>query len=170
MKEIWKKVNCCNDYEVSNYGRVRSNKSGKWKLLSISETQDGYKKCSLHYNGSAHCYRLNRLVAEHFIENPQNKPTVNHIDGNKANNRADNLEWATLSEQMQHAYDSGLKKPAKGTLNSVSKLSEDDVKYIRSHYKAHSKEFGMLALARKFNVSPVCIKRAYNKKTYANIE
>ena len=170
MNEIWKTCKYCGDYEVSNYGRVKSLKRGKTKLLSLSKTQDGYVKCSLYYNNSAHCFRVNRLVAEHFIENPNNKPTVNHIDGNKENNRADNLEWATLSEQMKHAYSNGLKQPMSGLNNYRSKLTADDVRYIRKNYKAHSKEFGMLALAEKFNVSPVCIKRAYNRITYKDVE
>ena len=71
---------------------------------------------------------------------------------------------------MQHAYDKGLKKPMRGVLQVVSKLTEDDVHYIREHYKAHDKVFGAIPLANKFGVSTCCIKRVVNRITYQNVE
>ena len=173
MQEIWKTIKYCDDrckYEISNMGRVKSLCKGREKILRLSHTKDGYTKCGISINGVSCRFRVAKLVAEHFIPNPENKPTVNHIDGNKDNNCVDNLEWATLSEQMCHAYETGLKKPMQGTSHKSSKLSEEDVTYIRTHYKAHDKEFGMNALAEKFNVSGCCIKRAVNGITYFNLE
>lgn len=170
MQEIWKPIKYNNNYLISNFGNVKSLCKGREKLLKLSHTKDGYVKCGISINGKSCRFRVNRLVAEHFIPNPDNKTTVNHIDGNKDNNMVDNLEWATLSEQMQHAYKIGLKKPMQGTLHTVSKLSENDVRYIRTHYKAHDKKFGMIALARKFNVGDCCIKRALKGITYFNVK
>lgn len=97
-KEIWKpfiyKGNPTT-IEVSNLGRIRRTTG---KPVSISITYDGYVRTSVSYNN-----RLHRLVALTFIPNPENKETVNHIDGNKANNKVSNLEWATRKENMNHA-------------------------------------------------------------------
>lgn len=71
-------------------------------------------------------YPLHRLVAQHFVPNPDNLPQVNHIDGNRYNNAASNLEWCTASENVQHSYDTGL-ACNKGESNSQSKLTEEDV-------------------------------------------
>lgn len=170
MCEIWKPIEYADGYFVSNLGRIRSIKRGHDHILKLSHTKDGYVKCGLTIHGSSCRFRVNRLVAEAFIPNPENKPTVNHKDGNKDNNCADNLEWATLSEQMKHAYELGLKKPMRGTNQVVSKLTDDDVRYIRDCYKSHDKQFGAIPLAKKFNVSTCCIKRVVNRITYQDIE
>ena len=158
MKEIWKFVEDSSKYQISNLGRLRNNETGE--IIKPNITKDGY--LFRDYKGDSgkwYVGRINRLVAMAFIPNPENKPTVNHIDGIKTNNRVDNLEWATRNEQMYHAYKLGLKKPMCGVNHPSHKLSKEDVLYIREHYKAHDKEFGMLALARKFNVGEATIKR-----------
>lgn len=73
---------------------------------------------------------IHRLVAETFIPNPENKPTVNHKDGNKLNNNVDNLEWATHSENMQHAFKTGLNHSTKG-----HKVSEETKRKISESLK-----------------------------------
>lgn len=77
---------------------------------------------------------IHRLVAQAFIPNPENKPEVNHIDGNKQNNHVSNLEWTTRSENEKHAYDSGL-HCKKGEKNSMAKLTEREVLEIRYLYE-----------------------------------
>lgn len=102
-------------YEISDLGRIRSYATGKIKYLSSKRlTKDGYIHISLRKNMKAYEYRLNRLVAETFIgKPPKDKNTVNHINGIKTDNRACNLEWASMSEQMYHAYSHKLKKAKK---------------------------------------------------------
>lgn len=73
--------------------------------------EDGYLYVKLYKNGKGTKKRIHRLVAETFIPNPDNKPTVNHIDGDKLNNHYLNLEWATRSEQIKHAIKTGLFSP-----------------------------------------------------------
>lgn len=91
MEEIWKDVKGFEGkYKISNYGRVLSlnyRNTGKKQLLRLSKTIDGYVKVRLQYKGKDISERVHRVVAETFIPNPNNKETVNHIDGNKENNR-----------------------------------------------------------------------------------
>jgi hypothetical protein len=107
--EQWKAVAECNgEYQVSNLGRVKSLKHGKERILKPRRTSTGYLQTELFIKGNRKIWALHRLVALAFIDNPENKPQVNHIDGNKLNNHIDNLEWATAKENMQHAWDTGL--------------------------------------------------------------
>ena len=100
LMEEWKKIEGTK-YSVSTYGRVMNDKRGTF--VSPLEMQ-GYKRVDLYENGKHHYLRIHRLVATAFIPNPDNKPQVNHIDGNKSNNRVDNLEWCTGSENQRHAH------------------------------------------------------------------
>lgn len=97
--ERWKKIRNTT-YEVSNLGRVRTKEGNIKKLF---EDNKGYMRLQLYVNGKRINKRVHRLVAEAFIPNPDNKPTVNHKDGNKKNNSVENLEWATYSENQYHS-------------------------------------------------------------------
>lgn len=94
--EIWKDVpGYIGLYKVSNYGRVKSVK--KQLVLKTSGSGNRYKTVAL-CNGMRKTFRLHRLVAAAFIPNPDNKPCIDHIDGDRANNHADNLRWVTYLE------------------------------------------------------------------------
>lgn len=108
MVEQWSKIPNF-DYSVSNYGNVRNDKTNRIKEKHIDRY--GYDIVHLYKNGIRFNKRVHRLVAEAFVNNPENKACVNHIDGDKLNNSADNLEWVTYSENMKHAYRTGLAKP-----------------------------------------------------------
>lgn len=110
MNEIWKTINDFPNYEVSNLGRVR-NKNTK-KLLCARIGREGlYYSVYLINNSKENTQRVHRLVAKAFIPNPENKPMVNHIDGNKLNNNVNNLEWVTAKENNNHAVRTGLNHP-----------------------------------------------------------
>ena len=85
-------------YEVSNLGRIRHIGGVPRKIRSMS----GYAYVCIRQGGKAHNIRLHRLIASTFIPNPENKPHVNHKDGNRSNNEVDNLEWCTASENECH--------------------------------------------------------------------
>ena len=95
-------------YKIGNFGSVISLK--KNKKLSHCYASTGYPKVGLYKDGIVYQKHVHRLVAEAFIENPQNKPQVNHIDGDKRNCSVENLEWVTPSENGLHAYRTGLAK------------------------------------------------------------
>lgn len=100
MQEMWKDIkNYKGLYQVSNLGNIRSN-INKPKILIPQISNAGYFRIIIR---NKH-YSVHRLVAQTFIPNPENKPQVNHIDGNKLNNNVNNLEWATASENQKHNY------------------------------------------------------------------
>ena len=110
-QEIWKPIAECNgEYYVSSWGRVKSLKFGKERILKERMQGPGlkYPVVSLSIKGNIHQIKIHKLVALAFILNPDNKPQVNHKDGNKTNNHIDNLEWVTHQENVQHAWDTGL--------------------------------------------------------------
>ena len=142
-------------YEVSNMGRVKSLKRLRTKERIIAQFQNhrGYARVTLWKDNSQKKYSVHRLVAEAFIPNPNNLPEVNHIDGDKQNNHMDNLEWCTRSENILHAYRTGLEKSIKGAKHHRSKLTQEQADYIRSVYKKRDPIYGGVALAMRFGVS-----------------
>lgn len=104
MQEIYKDIPWYEWYQVSNLGNVRSLIENE-RILKSSIKKSWY----LYVNIKKKHHYIHRIVAQSFITNPENKRTVNHKDGNKLNNSIDNLEWATYSENMKHAFASWLK-------------------------------------------------------------
>lgn len=103
-EEIWKDIPEYEGlYRVSSHGRFMSMKKFKWKMDYINSYPHIYKTKALFKNGIKKTTFAHRLVAMAFIPNPENKPVVNHKDLNPGNNRVDNLEWVTSSENSQHA-------------------------------------------------------------------
>lgn len=113
LGEIWIDVKDYEGfYQVSNLGRVKSldrivlpNKFYASKILKGSLNKDGYRRILLYKNSKYKGTSIHRLVATHFIDNPENKPCINHINGIRNDNRVENLEWVTYSENERHAYD-----------------------------------------------------------------
>lgn len=144
-EEKWKPIkNYEKLYQVSNYGRIkrsyreytlfnyltkRENKRIVKEKILKGTTNKGYKRICLTKDKKEKNLFIHRLVAEVFIPNPQNKPFINHIDGNKQNNKVDNLEWCDYDENNNHAYNNELRK-SKGRI-SIAQYDLND-NYIAS--------------------------------------
>lgn len=116
--EVWKDIDGFEGkYMVSNLGNVKSlnyKRTGREKLLKPVETANGYCGVNLRSETShKHLVNVHRIVGRAFVPNPENKPQINHINGDKRDNRAENLEWCTASENQIHSVDNGLRKTKK---------------------------------------------------------
>lgn len=150
MKEMWKDIKGYNgDYQVSNAGRVRSNKYGYWKILKQYKCGKGYIGIDLCKNGQYGKFLMHRLVASHLIPNPLSLPEVNHKDGDKFNNNKANLNWTDGKGNMKHAREV-LGFNMNGERSPNSKLSEAEVKEIISLYNL--REISVTEIARKYNI------------------
>ena len=159
--EIWKQVhNYENRYAVSNYGRVKSLKKPHRSYEKILKPmlQCGYHTVDLGDGVKIKRFLVHRLVCTAFWENKENKPQVNHKDGNKLNNNADNLEWNTRSENQLHAFEKGL-RTAKGDKNNSSKLNEEQVLKIFNDKRIYK----LISLEYNISVPTISdIKRGYS--------
>lgn len=176
--EQWKKLEEFGNYQVSNFGRVKSNDfilktpTGqswvrKGKILKPYKSKKGYLLCDLRIGGKRKIIPVHRMVALAFIPNIQNKPQINHKDGNKENNNVDNLEWCTNSENQLHAFKNGLQKGNFSHHNS--KLTLEQVLYIKNNCVVGSKKNGMQTMAKKFNISTSSVKQIMLGKSYRYI-
>jgi len=156
--EVWKDIeNYEGIYQVSSFGNIRSLsrfRTGKGcskilidgKLMKVKLSKTGYSTIHLRKNGESKHPSIHRLVAKAFLINKENKPTVNHVDGNKNNNNISNLEWSTSAEQMQHAVVNNLvNKQGSAKFTKVYKQE------IYNYY--HNHDISIFALSRLFSVS-----------------
>lgn len=145
MKKEWKPLlNYENSYEISNFGeisgidRISGKRRGtiKGKLLKQNTNHKGYLEVRLYKNNKSVSKTAHRLVALNFIPNPLNLPQINHIDGNKANNKAENLEWANNSQNQLHAYKTGLQPSRAGENNSNASITDVEVTNYKLLYNS----------------------------------
>jgi hypothetical protein len=148
MNEEWRDIKGHDGYQVSNFGKVRHVKITELK----PEIRPVPRKCHSRDYVLARCtiggkkYSVHRLVADAFLDNPQNKEQVNHIDGNTLNNHVENLEWATPKENMKHALETGLRK---------TKVPINKHEYICKEYE---KGRTMPDIAKEFGVHNTSIR------------
>lgn len=179
--EIWRPVPVelfAPFYEISSHGRVRSQdrlmkaSTGteyihKGRLITPKKT-GSYLGVGLFLDNYSERHYLHRLVAKAFIENPEHKPCVNHIDFNRSNNHVSNLEWVTYRENTEHCKKAGriICKPVKGSKNGNAVINEETVAYIREVWRpGQTKE-----LARKYSLSYAAIRFIVIGRTWKHVD
>ncbi len=183
IPEIWKDIEGYEgSYQISNYGRVKSLErlvdkddfgvvQFPEKILhpihsNAKNLKVSYLRVGLYKNKKQKFVSIHRLVGKHFDINLGNKTQINHKKGLKWDNRATQLEWVTPKENTHHAMATGLfGEPPRGEKNGQSKLTENDVHYIRNtRYVISRKD-----LAVKFGVSIKHIDRIRCKERWAHV-
>lgn len=179
--EKWKEIKGFEDYYlISDKGNVIRKKGTshlKPKNLKHLFDKDGYARVNLKINGKTNSRFIHRLVAEAFINNPLNKPQVNHINGIKTDNCLSNLEWCTISENRVHAYSTGLQNglSRRGEKSNFNKLSKSQVKEIKSIYSGDlrgvplNKRNGRKTLkeiSKMYNVTDGCIQSIISNRSW----
>ena len=124
-------------YEINKNGEVRNAKNKNTLVGDINNC--GYYRVSLYNQGQSKKYFRHRLVAEHFLDKPEGKDFVNHIDGDKSNNNLENLEWVSQSENEKHAFENGLKQ--KTNKPFIIEFVNGDIKEYENQYVC-AKEIG----------------------------
>lgn len=165
MREIWADIEGYEGlYKVSNLGNV----SGK-KMLTPSKSSSGYYKVELYKDKISKVFWIHRLVAQTFLPNPDNKPQVNHKDGNKLNNILSNLEWVTVSENQIHAINSGLRLPSP-MIGKIGKLNPNSIKVLQyDAYGNFIRVWDCLAdIGRYYNCSTNPISSCINGRTHSS--
>lgn len=180
MEEIYKDVVGYEDlFSVSNFGNVYSKRTNK--ILKQYTTKAGYKTIATKIGGKlgiSLCFKVHRLVAEAHLPPPSENlldgakltvnevVLVNHKDGDKTNNTYTNLEWCNSSHNANHAISLGLISFKRSFENITSKLSPEEVSFIRKSYVPYDRVFGSRSLGRKFGVSHSVISNVVNNVKY----
>jgi len=145
-------------YKINEKGEVLSlnyRRTGKPKLVKLNYSSSGYVYVNLNKHNIGHKHSLHRLVAQTFLNNPENKPQVNHKDGNKRNNHLKNLEWATAKENRRHGIDNGFITFRHGAAHKCAVLTEKQRNWI----KLLSKDYSRSDLSDIFNISITTINK-----------
>lgn len=177
--EIWKNIpKFKNEYQISDMGRIRSvlkvivkSDNSKYtrrsKVLKPDIKHDGYARGAVSLVGKMIPYKIHRLVAIAFIPNPENKKTVNHINGIKTDNRAVNLEWNTQQENVTHSHKHGLAYILKGSEIGNSILKENQVVEIRAKFVPRI--YTRKKLANEYGVTEATIKDILGGRTWKHL-
>ncbi len=181
-EEIWMQIEGYEGYfSVSSFGNVRSETRTiphkrfgqavhQGKSIIPTETKsasNAYCVVSFAKEAKQKMFLVHRLVALMFLDNPNDLPSVNHIDGNGLNNRLDNLEWTSPKNNTLHAYKVGLAKGKRGEQNSSSKLTEENVRQIRKLIT--EKTYSQAKIAKMFGVVDMVISDIKLGKTWKHI-
>jgi len=175
MIETWVDIPGFPNYMASSLGRIKSikklvyNAKAKrlcWKkerILSINPAKNGYVSLSIIGPTEKKNWLAHRLICAAFHPNPENKHFVNHKNGIKWDNRPENLEWVTRSENVIHAVDTGLHTALRGSTNGNSKLTEDQVLQIRAM------EGNSFDIAKHFGIGRTTVLYIKNGKLWKHI-
>lgn len=170
MKEIWRVIPCCTNYEISNFGRVKriiktSNRSYVGFILKSALSIWGYVTVGLRNEGRCKTYSVHSLVMLSFVGTRPTGLQINHKDGDKTNNKLSNLEYCTVKENFEHAVKNNL--TVKGERNGRSKLSKFDVIELRRDY--FLKKLKPSVLCERYAISASYLRKCITGKTWSHI-
>jgi len=176
MEEKWVDILGFTRYQVSNIGRIKRKELSfidsigrvychKERIIRQGNDKDGYQLVGLINNHKLHTRKVHRLVAQAFIDNPDNRPMINHKDTNIKNNHCGNLEWATAKENGRHAVINGLYDFFRGNKHPLSHLSDDDVINIRSL----EGQMSQLEISKIYNVHQTTISEILRHNTWTHL-
>lgn len=163
VKELWKPLLEYKGIEVSSIGRIRkaANKSRKERILTeFPKDRDGYYRCSVQrLDGTWTSQPVHRLVTKAFIPRTKNRDIVNHIDGNRTNNRIENLEWVTPKENVIHSFKFGSRKICKQVPKKtiLTDFQVNQIGKLRELYTVNQ-------IAKLFNIEYQSLKNIIHKK------
>lgn len=164
--EFWRAIEDYPDYEVSHLGRVRrvtrARNAPAGALLSTNARRNGYPSVDLCRAGIKRTLLVHRLVATAFLGQPAAGQIVNHRNGDRQNNRVENLEWTSSSGNVQHSYDIGL-SDARGERNGAAKLTNEAVLAIRASSERAP------TLAARLGVSRSTVRAIRARRTWAHL-
>ena len=165
MNEQWKTIPSLYQYEASSLGRIRRRAIGRYyrnvgPIKTQKENSNGYLRVAIEIKGKVKQFLVNRLVCETFHGYaPSEKYTAAHRDGNRKNNKSENLSWLTRKENYQDQILHGTSK--RGSGNSMAKLTEQEVLDIRAR-----RDLGIKVLALVFGVTESCIRSILAKRIW----
>lgn len=170
MKEEWKDIKGFEGrYQVSSLGRIRSIRT-KFLKLSPASKDMPYYRVALYKSPKRHDWvrkPVHQIVAEAFVKKPDKKGlVVNHIDGNKHNNKPENLEWVTTKENNLHAIKNGLRWFYRGEDHPNAKLTEEQVKRIR---KLRHNKVRIKSIAKRFGIAWQTVMDITNRKIWKHV-
>ena len=154
---------------ITKSGRVFNTMGDEYR---VNTDRQGY----VHFPHKGKAVYVHRVIAQYFVPQPclplpkGDKIIVNHIDGNKKNNNYENLEWVTYSQNTRHAYETGLEKIMSGENHHAHKLTIQDIKFIREHYKKRDKNYSSGALGKMFDVDSSTIRDIVKRKTWKEVK
>ena len=160
--EVWKDIPSYDGrYQVSNLGRIRSLNHKNPHIITYSIHHKGYLESRLYFHDNGilkmKSHKVHRIVAEAFIPNPENKPCVNHIDGDKTNNKVENLEWVSYKDNTKHA----MEVLGHGRRKITTKEAEQIRKNVLLRKYSSLKE-----IEKEYNISQSVISTILTNRTY----